>query len=100
MPKFLIVYRSTTSPAEMFATVTPQRQRAFVEKWRNWSDDLGGSLIDRGSLTRTVSDPSADIIFGYAIVEAPDAQTVEQLLSLHPFVQAGGTAGVHECLMI
>ncbi|MGW5575176.1 hypothetical protein ACWEVD_28580 [Nocardia thailandica] len=100
MPNFLIIYRSAVSPAEMFATATPERHRSFVRAWRAWSEAAGGALVDPGTLAQAVTDPRAggDAITGYAIVTADDHESIELLLRSHPYLGNGGSAGVYQLL--
>jgi len=100
MSKFLILYRSEKSPAEQFASVTPEQQQASAKAWTAWDDSTGKALIDPGNPTQEISDPKAsgDYIGGYAIIQAKDADEVSKLLTGHPHLATGGTAGVYQVM--
>ncbi|MFD4428647.1 YciI family protein [Nocardia sp. NPDC058497] len=98
MSKFLVLYRSAKSPAEMFEGVSPEQQQAFAKAWLEWDASAGKALTDPGNPTMMVSDPKAggDYIGGYAIIEADNSEAVDKLLTGHPFLATGGTVGIYE----
>jgi hypothetical protein len=97
MSKFLVLYRSEKSPAELFASISPEQAQAFAQAWTAWDQSAGPALVDPGNPTQMVSDPKAggDYVSGYAIIEADDAGAVNTLLQDHPHLATGGTVGIY-----
>ncbi|MFI6939623.1 hypothetical protein ACIBI4_10140 [Streptomyces sp. NPDC050418] len=100
MSKFLVLYRSPMSPAEMFSSIPAEQQQAFAKAWLAWDASAGPALTDPGNPTQVVSDPKAggDHVAGYALIEAEDADAVNKLLTGHPHLANGGTVGIYEVL--
>lgn len=102
MSKFLVLYRSKQSPAELFASISPEQQQALGKAWLAWDDSAGKALLDPGNPTQMISDPKAggDYIAGYGIIEAKDPDAVNDLLTKHPHphLAHGGTVGIYQIL--
>lgn len=100
MSKYLVLYRSEKSPAEMFANVTQEQQKAFADAWTAWDKSAGKAMIDPGNPTVAVSDPKAggDNITGYAVMEAENPEALNKLLADQPYLATGATAGIYNIM--
>jgi hypothetical protein len=106
MTKFLVLYNSPVSAAEMMANASPEETKAGMDAWTAWSDHNGESVIDLGlplgSSTHIApgsSAPGSTEASGYSIVQADDLEAATKMLEDHPHLQTpGGTIDVLECL--
>jgi len=100
MPKYLVLYRSTISAADMMATATPQAMQASMEAWMAWGAKAGDALVDFGSPTQPVGDGDpgpAGGVGGYSFIQAADIAALNTVLEDHPH-KAMGTIEVLEVL--
>jgi hypothetical protein len=100
MPRYLVLYRSTTSVEDMMAAATPEAMQASMEAWMAWGAKAGDALVDFGSPTQPVSDDDpgpAGGVGGYSFLEADDVASVHAVLEGHPH-KAVGTIEVLEVL--
>jgi hypothetical protein len=108
MTKFVVLYNSPVSAAEMMAQATPEQAQAGMDAWMAWAKKNGDSLIDLGqplgSSKRvspgSVSEGSTQAS-GYSIVQAESLEAAAKMLEDHPHLQTpGGSIDVLECLSI
>ena len=100
MPKYLVLYRSTMSAAELMAAATPESMQASMDAWLAWGAKAGDALVDFGSPTQPVGDADpgpAGGVAGYSFVEADSYEALEDLLQGHPH-KAMGTIEVAQVL--
>ena len=100
MPRYLVLYRSTKTAAELMAGATPEAMQAGMEAWLAWGAKAGEALVDFGSPTQPVgeSDPGpAGGVSGFSFLEMPDLDALEALLADHPH-RAVGTIEILEIL--
>jgi hypothetical protein len=106
MTKFLVLYNSPVSAAEMMASSTPEQMQAGMEAWMAWAQKSGEALVDfgvpLGSSVRVAPDSvseSAAQARGYSVLQAESLDHAAKLLQDHPHFQtAGGTIDVFEFL--
>ena len=94
MPKYLVLYRSSTSPQDQMADMSPEQAQAGMELWMNWAGKAGGSLVDLGSPLQsvaTVGGKATDSgIAGFSVLEADSQDAVTKLLEDHPHFHTPG----------
>ena len=107
MKKYLVLYRSTMSAADIMARNTPEQGQAEMAAWMEWAQRAGSAIVDLGSpvgsprrfTSDTASTASKTSIGGYSILQAADAQALQALLVGHPHFRApGGTIEIFEFL--
>jgi hypothetical protein len=105
MAKYLVLYRSPVSAAEMMANATPEQAHANMEGWMRWAGQAGGALVDLGSPLASAAMVGAKAdggtpIGGFSVLEADSADGVRKVLDGHPHLEGGGTVEVLEFLPI
>ena len=95
MPKYLVLYRSSTSPAEMLAANTDEQSQAGMEQWMQWAGKAGSAIVDLGSPLSSVATVGGDIstgdfIGGFSILEAESTDALTALLDGHPHFHTPG----------
>ena len=106
MAKFMVLYNSKMSAAEVMASATPEEARAGMDAWMAWAQRAGEAVVDlgvplgsgnhiEGGETITSSNEAA----GYSILQADSLDDVTTVLEDHPHVQVpGNTIDVLEFL--
>ena len=95
MPKYLVLYRSSTSPDEMVAASDPASAQAGMEAWMTWAGKAGSAIVDLGSplsLVETVGGNASGgpHIGGFSILEAESKGALTKLLDGHPHFMTPG----------
>ncbi|NUT31579.1 MAG: hypothetical protein HOV79_00750 [Hamadaea sp.] len=99
MPKYLVLYRASKTAGEQMAGSTPEERQEGMNAWMAWADKAGSAIVDFGNPTEPVSDPGGGLpIGGYSILEADDADAINQVLDGHPHAAMGGTIAVYEIM--
>jgi hypothetical protein len=105
MNRFLVLYNSPTSSAEMMASATPDQMQEGMDAWNAWAQKVGDALVDfglpLGSNRRVGGDDSMSQsqANGYSIVQADSLDDAAKMLEDHPHLRTeGGTIDVFECL--
>jgi hypothetical protein len=95
MAKYLLLYRSSATPGEQMANATPEQAEAGMAAWMDWGQKAGEAIVDFGSPVANVkavgsdnAGPSGTHIGGFSILEAGSLETLTELLSEHPHLQA------------
>ncbi len=92
MPDFILAYHGGKRPA------TPEEGKAFMARWRAWSDGLGAARIEKGrpaGMSKTVSatgiadDGGSNPLSGYSIVTAVGIDEAVKLASGCPHLEHG-----------
>jgi hypothetical protein len=101
MKRYLVLYKSSTSAAEMMASATPEQMQAGMEDWNRWSQAAGDAVIDLGSplgaavSVGTESDSVADRgITGYSILQAETSDDLMKLLKDHPHLKTPSDSSI------
>jgi hypothetical protein len=100
MPKYLITYHGGEGmPADEGA------RREAMAAFMAWVQGAGGGVVDPGAplgASRTVrsagetTEPAADRMAGYTVVEADSLDAAADLVRTHPFITRGGALQVWE----
>ena len=107
MKKYLVLYHSTMSAADIMASNTPEQGKAEMAAWMEWAQRSGAAIVDLGSpvgpsrrfTSATASTAGETSIGGYSILQAADEQSLQALLVGHPHFRApGGTIETFEFL--
>src|SRR5438128_8337611 len=106
MTKYLVLYSSPMSAAEMMASSSPEERQAGMDAWMAWAQRTGNALADFGMpLGSSVhiedgsSAPGSAEVSGYSIVEADSLDAAAKMLEDHPHLHTpGGAIDVHEFL--
>ena len=100
MKKFLVLYQSTTPPAEQMKNVTPDQAKAGMAAWMAWAGRAGSGIVDMGSPVAASakvngSGPSGAAnaqLGGYSILQAESKDALMALLTNHPHFMAPGAS--------
>jgi hypothetical protein len=94
MTKYLLLYRSSTSPTDQMSNATPEQAQAGMEAWMQWAGKAGKAIVDLGSplsLVAKVGKAGADQhIGGFSVLEADSKEALTKLLDGHPHFQTPG----------
>jgi hypothetical protein len=99
VPKFLVLYRSSTSANEQIANASPEQSQAGMELWMKWAAVAGDAIVDMGSplgqvATLGAKDGGKQLVGGFSILEAGSAEQVKELLADHPHFHTPGDASI------
>jgi hypothetical protein len=98
MTKFLVLYNSPISAAEMMANATPEQTRAGMDAWMAWARHAGQAIVDLGAPLASVGSSNSKVT-GFSILQANSSQEIEQLLKEHPHRHTpGASIEIHEFL--
>ena len=86
MPKYLVLYRSST-PAEEQMAASPEQVEAGMEAWMAWMRKAGPAVVDFGAPVGGGGD-----ITGYSILSTSSRGELDALLAEHPHHQAPGAS--------
>jgi hypothetical protein len=92
--KYLVLYRSSTSPAEQVTNASPEQAQAGMEAWMQWAGKADKAIVDLGSplaSVGTVGEPGAgQHIGGFSVLEADSKDALTNLLDGHPHFHSPG----------
>jgi hypothetical protein len=93
MPKFMILYRSSMTPAEQMGT--PEQAEESMQGWMSWAGRAGSALVEMGSPlgavgTEGLAGETGVGIGGYSVLEADSPESAKKLLDGHPHLSAPG----------
>jgi len=99
MAKYMILFKSTLSAAELMADVTPEQMQASMNDWIVWKDALdksmsfewGMPLQTTSEVTNTTVQDGQSPVSGYAIMQGEIAE-VTKVLQSHPHLQRDGAS--------
>jgi hypothetical protein len=99
MAKFMILFKSSLSAAELMANSTPEQMKASMAEWMAWKEGLdkstgfewGMPLQALHEVTQNEIKDSQSTVSGYAIMEG-DKNTVLELLKTHPHQKRDGSS--------
>ena len=106
MTKFLVLYISPISSAQMMAGATPEQAQAGMDAWMAWAQKNGDAVVDLGVplgsskriVTGLVSAGSTHVS-GYSVIEAESLDAATAMLEDHPHLHTpGGAVEVLESL--
>jgi hypothetical protein len=83
MPKYLVLYRSSTSAREQMAAASPEEAQAGMQAWQSWGQKAGAAIVDFGAPLDGTGD-----VTGFSILEADSRSAMDDLLADHPHRQA------------
>ena len=94
MTQYLVLYRSSTSPADQMAKTTPEQAQAGMDAWMQWASKAGKAIVDLGSPLSSVAtvgkaDPGQHI-GGFSVLQADSKEALTALLDGHPHFHAPG----------
>jgi hypothetical protein len=97
MPKYLVLYRSSTDAAQQMSASSPEQAQEGMALWMKWFEKTGPALIDFGSPVGNAQTlpGSADTglpIGGYSVIEAESPAAASKLLDDHPHLHAPDAA--------
>jgi hypothetical protein len=109
MKKFLVLYKATPSGYEqMMKSSTPERQKAGMEMWMQWSKKAASSLVDTGAplgkavkVTKGGATDTRNDLGGYSIMQAESKEALAAALEGHPhFMMPEGWIEITEIMSI
>lgn len=91
MARFLVLYNSSKSAAEVMASSTPEQMKAGMDSWIEWRDglnkeikfDWGMPLQAMGHIDPEGISPSSSQVSGYSMIDGDKDEILEALKS-HP----------------
>jgi hypothetical protein len=97
MTKFMVLYRSSTSPRDQMASAGPEQMKAGMEAWMQWAGKAGDAVVDLGAPLAPaahVGPGSSDAgqISGYSIMQADSAGALGGVLDGHPYLSVPGNS--------
>ncbi|MEV6969523.1 YciI family protein [Hamadaea sp. NPDC051192] len=99
MAKYLILYRADKTMNEQMSGSTPEEMKAGMDAWNAWAGKAGSAIVDFGNPTNPVDDAGGgQPVGGYSILEATDADALDQILEGHPHAAQGGTIAIYEIM--
>jgi hypothetical protein len=100
MPKYLVLYRATTTAAEQMAGATPEQAQAGMDAWTTWAEKAGNAIVDLGSPLGVIDagGDTGDPIGGFSVLQADSADALQRALDGHPHTAMGGTIEILEFL--
>ena len=95
MTKFLVLYRSSVSPDEQMANLTPEQAQAGMQLWMEWAGKAGDGVFDLGSPLSPVTTvgsktESRPPTAGFSILQAETREAVTTLVEQHPHFHGPG----------
>lgn len=99
MPKYLILYQSERTASEVMANSTSEQQKASMEKWIKWKDEVikkvkfefGMPIQVVTSISKSGETTSQNKAGGYSFMEG-DKDTVVDVLKTHPHLDSPGNS--------
>ncbi len=95
MKKFLVIYYSSQTMQETVADSTIDKN-AEMQKWMDWAEKCGSSLVDMGAplgnahkMSAENHGPSESSVTGYSILQAESWDEVNSLMQGHPHLAMG-----------
>ena len=85
MPKYLVLYRSSTPAREQMAAASPEEAQAGMQAWQSWGQKAGTAIVDFGAPL----DGEGDVT-GFSILQVDSRSNLDDLLADHPHRQAPG----------
>jgi hypothetical protein len=85
MPKYLVLYRSSTPAREQMAAASPEEAQAGMQAWQSWGQKAGSAIVDFGAPLDGTGD-----VTGFSVLEADSRSAMDDLLADHPHRQAPG----------
>jgi hypothetical protein len=100
MPKYLVLYRSSTTAAEQMASASPEQAQAGMDAWMKWAEKAGSAIVDLGSPLGVVdaAGDGGDPIGGFSVLQADSADALRGALDGHPHAAMGGSIEILEFL--
>ena len=98
MPKFMVLYRSSSSASEQMSKASPEQAKAGMDLWMAWSKKAGKAIVDLGAplgpakAVKGGSAGGASTISGFSILQGESGKQVEELLKDHPHFKAPGAS--------
>jgi len=97
MAKFLVLYNSQMSAAEVMANATPEETKAGMDAWMAWAGKAGDAVVDLGvplgsskHLDGQSATDGSNPASGYSILEADSLDAAVALLEDHPHLTVPG----------
>ncbi len=99
MAKYMVLYNSTASAAELMANASPEEMKASMDEWLQWKDEASQTIqVDFGLPLQAVSQVSPDgtsasnsQVSGYSILEG-EKEAILELLKKHPQLKRPGSS--------
>jgi hypothetical protein len=100
MAKYMILYNSTASAAELMANASPEEMQASMAEWVAWKDEVSKTVaFDFGMPLQAVSQVTTDDVTdstsqvsGYSIMEGDSKEAIVKLLQSHPHLKRPGAS--------
>jgi hypothetical protein len=89
--RYLVIYNSPVSAADLMANSTPEEMKAGMDSWMAWGGKTGDALVDfglpLGSSNRVEggsTSPGTSQATGYSFIEAESLEAATKLVEDHP----------------
>jgi hypothetical protein len=99
--KFMVLYNSTVSSADLMANSTPEQMKAGMDAWMAWADKCGDAIVDLGAPVGNgkhianggVSDSSSQAS-GFSVMQGDSIDDITGLLMDHPHFMTPGEPSI------
>jgi hypothetical protein len=106
MTKFMVLYNSQMSAADVMANSTPEEMQTGMDAWMAWTQKNGEAIVDLGQplearihLESGSSEAGSNQASGYSIMQADSLDALTKALEDHPHLHVpGNTIDVFEFL--
>jgi hypothetical protein len=95
MKKFLVLYRSPVSTADMMSKMSPEQSKQGMDMWMKWAQRCGSALVDMGAPLGEVTSirgSASGFLGGYSIIQGESKEAAKKLLDEHPHLQMPGAS--------
>jgi hypothetical protein len=99
MKKFLVLYESSASAAEMMSKMTPEQSKAGMDAWMGWANKAGKAIVDLGMpcgnaarVVKGTASASDSKVAGFSILQGESKEAIHALLAEHPHFMVPGNA--------
>lgn len=99
MAKYMVLYNSTESAADVMAEASPEKMKASMDEWMKWRDEASKIVkiefvLPLQAVSRITPDGVTDSnnqTSGYSIMEGESKEAIIGLLRKHPHLKRSGT---------
>lgn len=101
MVKYMVLYKTTVSPEEMMAAMTPDQAQAGMDAWMAWAGKCGDAMVDLGAplgsgqtVTAGGASGGGSQVCGFSVLQADSPGSVSGMLEGHPHLMSPGEPSI------
>jgi hypothetical protein len=99
MARFMVLYNSPESAADMMANATPEQMQEGMNAWMSWAQQCGDAIVDLGvpmqagkHVESGSTSDSQSQASGYSILQADTLDAATAMLTGHPHLMVPGNS--------